>query len=213
VAQKLGYEANQITWKEAVSAQRENLLQTGQVDMIFATYSITDQRMEKVGFAGPYFVAGQSFLVAKGNPKQISGPESLNGQRLCSVVGSTPAQRIKDEYSKDVQLQEYDTYSSCMEALAAGKIDAMTTDDVILAGFAADPAYKGKVELVGTPFSEERYGVGLPKDNKETCEKVNIALKELIESGAWEAAVAQNLGADFEPNAKANPPASFVGCS
>lgn len=94
VAGELGYGEDQIEWVQAPSAQRETLLQNGQVDMIFATYSITDKRKEVVSFGGPYFVAGQDLLVAA-DDDSISGPEDLEGKNLCSVTGSTSAQRIK----------------------------------------------------------------------------------------------------------------------
>ncbi|MDR1807698.1 MAG: transporter substrate-binding domain-containing protein [Propionibacteriaceae bacterium] len=137
VAGKLGFSADQIVWVESVSAQRETLLQNHQVDMIFATYSITDARKEKVEFAGPYFVAGQDLLIRTGTT-DITGPESLNnGKKLCSVAGSTPAQKIKDSYATDVELIEFQTYSECVQALLANKVDAVTTDDIILAGLAA----------------------------------------------------------------------------
>ena len=140
VAGKLGFSSDQIVWKEAVSAQRETLLQNHQVDMIFATYSITDARKEKVAFAGPYFVAGQDLLI-RSDETDITGPESLtNGKKLCSVSGSTPAQNIKDNYASEVQLAEYKTYSECVQALIAKKVDAVTTDDIILAGLAAASA-------------------------------------------------------------------------
>jgi len=140
VAGKLGFTPDQIVWKESVSAQRETLLQNHQVDLIFATYSITDARKEKVQFGGPYFVAGQDLLIRAGET-DITGPESLNnGKKLCSVTGSTPAQNIKDKYANDVQLAEYKTYSECVQALLAKKVDAVTTDDIILAGLAAASA-------------------------------------------------------------------------
>jgi len=137
VAGKLGFTPDQIVWKESVSAQRETLLQNHQVDMIFATYSITDARKEKVQFAGPYFVAGQDLLV-RSDETAITGPESLNnGKKLCSVSGSTPAQNIKDKYASGVELVEFKTYSECVQALLAKQVDAVTTDDIILAGLAA----------------------------------------------------------------------------
>jgi len=139
VAGKLGFTPDKIVWKESVSSQRETLLQNHQVDLIVATYSITDARKQKVQFAGPYFVAGQDLLVKVGNTA-ITGPESLNGKKLCSVTGSTPAQNIKDKYAKEVQLVEQTTYSECVSALLAGQIDAVTTDDIILAGLAAASA-------------------------------------------------------------------------
>ncbi|WP_304113288.1 glutamate ABC transporter substrate-binding protein [Mycolicibacterium bacteremicum] len=191
VAEQLGYTPDQIEWKEAPSGQRETLIQNGQVDFIAATYSITDARKEKVSFAGPYLITGQSLLVRADN-SDIVGAESLeNNKKLCSVTGSTPAQRIKDKYP-GVQLQQYDTYSACVEALKSGAIDAVTTDEVILAGYAAqDP---GTFKLVGEPFSEENYGIGLKKDDSELQTKINDAITKMETEGAWAAAFEKNLG-------------------
>ena len=205
VAEQLGYRSNQIEWVESPSAQRETMLQTGQVDMIFATYSITDERKEVVSFAGPYFVAGQDLLVAADNT-DISGPEDLAGKNLCSVTGSTSAQKIKDEYAEDVNLLERPGYSECVTALTAGQVDAVTTDDIILAGLAATPANKGKLKLVGNTFSEEKYGVGLPKDS-DRCEEINDAITSMVEDGTWEELVTKNTeGTGYKPNADLNPP-------
>jgi glutamate transport system substrate-binding protein len=205
VAEKLGYSADQITWVESPSAQRESLLQTGQVDMIFATYSITDARKETVAFAGPYFVAGQDLLVAA-DDDSISGPEDLEGKNLCSVTGSTSAQRIKDEHATGVNLLEQPSYAECVTALTSGAVDAVTTDDIILAGLASQPANEGKVKVVGNPFSEENYGVGLPQDNT-TCEDVNTAITELIEDGTWQEILDANVGVSgYEANEELNPP-------
>ena len=205
VADKLGYSEDQIEWVEAPSANRETMLQTGQVDMIFATYSITDERKEQVAFAGPYFIAGQDLLVAEDNT-DITGPKTLEGKNLCSVTGSTSAQRIKDEYAEGVQLVERPGYAECVTALTAGQVDAVTTDDIILAGLAAQDANKGKVKVVGNPFSEENYGVGLPQDN-DTCEDINAAITSMIEDGSWEKAVQANTeGTGYTPNADLNPP-------
>ncbi|MCK9795574.1 glutamate ABC transporter substrate-binding protein [Isoptericola sp. 4D.3] len=205
VAEKLGFSEDQIEWVEAPSANRETMLQTGQVDMIFATYSITDERKEQVAFAGPYFIAGQDLLVAEDNT-DITGPDDLEGKNLCSVTGSTSAQRIKDEYAEGVQLVERPGYAECVTALTAGQVDAVTTDDIILAGLAAQDANKGKVKVVGNPFSEENYGVGLPQDN-DRCEDINAAITSMIEDGAWEEAVTSNTeGTGYTPNADLNPP-------
>jgi glutamate transport system substrate-binding protein len=204
VAKDLGY--TDVTFKEAPSAQRETLLQSGQVKMIFATYSITDDRKQKVSFAGPYFVAGQDLLVKSDNTT-ITGPDSLNGKKLCSVTGSTSAKKIKDNYATGVQLQEYDTYSKCVEALNSGRIDAVTTDNVILAGFASQSQYQGKLKVVGKPFSEENYGVGLMKGDTATCTKVNEAITKMISDGSWQKALDDTVGASgFKPDASKNPP-------
>jgi len=204
VAKELGY--TEVEFKESPSAQRETLIQSDQVKMIFATYSITDDRKQKISFAGPYFIAGQDLLV-KADNTDITGPDSLNGKKLCSVTGSTSAKKIKDNYASGVQLQEFDTYSKCVEALSAGSIDAVTTDNVILAGFAAQPQYQGKLKVVGKPFSEERYGVGIKKGDTELCGKINTALDKMVADGAWEKALNDTVGASgFKPDAATNPP-------
>ncbi|WP_328519489.1 glutamate ABC transporter substrate-binding protein [Kribbella sp. NBC_00359] len=212
VAKELGYNED-ITFKESPSAQRETLLANGQVKMIFASYSITDKRKEKVSFAGPYLTAGQDLLV-KADNTDITGPETLNGKKLCSVTGSTSAQKVKDKFAKTVQLQEYDTYSKCVEALGAGAIDAVTTDNTILAGYASQAANQGKFKVVGKTFSTERYGVGLKKGDTETCTKVNDALKKMVDSGEWQKAFDKNLGSSgLKLDPATNPPKTFDACA
>ena len=209
VAEELGFSEGQITFKESPSAQRETMLETGQVDMIVATYSITDTRKEKVQFAGPYFVAGQDLLVAADS--DITGPDDLDGKLLCSVTGSTSAVNVQ-EAVPGVQLQEYGTYSECVEQLANGTVDALTTDDVILAGYAAQEQYAGQFKVVGAPFSEENFGVGLNKDD-DRCEEINEILNGLWEDGTMDQIIEDNLGgADYTPNADNNPPEAGGNC-
>jgi glutamate transport system substrate-binding protein len=212
VAKELGFTEDKIEFKESPSAQRESLLANGQVKMILATYSITDARKEKVSFAGPYLVAGQDLLVK--SDSTITGPDDLNGKKLCSVTGSTSAQKVADKYAKTVQLQKYDTYSKCVEALSAGAIDAVTTDNTILAGYAAQEANKGKFKVVGKTFSTERYGVGLKKGDTETCTKVNTALKKMVDSGEWQKAFDANIGpSGLKLDPATNPPKAFDTCA
>ncbi|MCK0114128.1 glutamate ABC transporter substrate-binding protein [Ornithinimicrobium sp. F0845] len=210
VAEKMGYSEDDIEFVESPSAQRETMLQAGQVDMIFATYSITDSRKESVQFAGPYFVAGQDLLVAQDS--DIAGPDDLDGKILCSVTGSTSAENVKEEVP-GVQLQEYGTYSECVEQLANGTIDAVTTDDVILAGFAAQDAFAGKLKVVGAPFSEELYGVGLNQED-DRCEEVNEALTALWEDGTMDQIIEDNVGAaGYTPNPETNPAEAGGHCA
>ncbi|TDE90790.1 glutamate ABC transporter substrate-binding protein [Occultella glacieicola] len=204
VAGELGYSPDQIEWVEAVSANRETMLEGGQVDMIFATYSITDSRDEVVDFAGPYFVAGQDLLV-RADETEITGPEDLNGKNLCSVSGSTSAQRIKDDFADQVQLIEQPGYSECIQYLIGGQVDAVTTDDIILAGLAAAEG-SGSMTVVGNPFSEENYGVGLPPGSDQ-CEAINEAIQAMFDDGSWEQFITDNTeGTGYTPNADLNPP-------
>ncbi|GGK41666.1 glutamate-binding protein [Nocardia camponoti] len=189
VANKLGVKPENVTFKESPSAQRETLIENGQVDYIVATYSITDKRKEKVDFAGPYYVAGQDLLV-KADNTAITGPDSLGGKKVCSVKGSTPAQNIEKNFPQ-AQLQTYDTYSLCIDALRNGAIDAVTTDNVILAGYAAQSP--GTFKLVNKPFTTEKYGIGLKKGDSELRGKINDAIEAMIADGSWKAAQEKNF--------------------
>lgn len=209
IARKLGYSETQIVFKEAPSKQREAMLQNGDVDMIVASYSITDERKKAVSFAGPYFVAGQDLMVRK-DDHEINGPESLNGKRLCSVTGSTSAQVVKQKFASDVQLMEQPGYAECATALFSGIVDAVTTDDIILAGLASNA--RGRLRLVGKPFTQEYYGVGIKKGDVELGRKIDNAIAEMERDGSWERAIKDNtVGVDYEPNMKYNPPKPNLG--
>ena len=150
IAGKLGYSEDQIEFVESPSANRENMLNNGQVDMIFATYSISDSRKKTV---------------------------------------------------------------DCVVALNGGVVDAVTTDDIILAGLAATKANKGKLKVVGAPFTTERYGVGLPKGT-DKCEAVNKAINEMVADGTWERLVTKYTeGTGYHYNTEKNPPSPSASCA
>jgi glutamate transport system substrate-binding protein len=188
VAKALGVPPANITWVKANGADREQLLVAGQADLIVSTYSITDQRKEVVDFAGPYFSAAQDLLVRR-NEEEITGPDTLNGKVLCTVAGTTSAANVTQRYLGRITLKELPTYTDCVKALAASEIDAVTTDDVILAGYAAEPQYRGLLRLVGKGFSTESYGIGVRKGNTALRDQVNAALKQYVDDGSWEKAL------------------------
>ncbi len=192
VAGRLGTDSRNITFVEARAADREAMLEQSKVDMVVATYSITDARKQHVDFAGPYFVAGQSLLVRKANA-DIDGPESLNDSdwQLCSVTGSTPAQQVQATYAASVTLEQHGSYRECVDALLKGDIDAVTTDDVILAGYAAEQPER--LKLVGKPFSTERYGIGLHKGDPRRGQ-VTAALRSMLADGSWQKFVTDSVG-------------------
>ena len=205
VAKKLGYGADQIEWKESKSADRETMLQRGDVQFIAASYSITPERQQKVDFAGPYLLAHQDVLV-RADDKTIKSPSDLNSKKLCSVTGSTSAQNVKDKLAPKAQLQEYPTYSACLTGLQNKAIDALTTDDSILAGYAAQSQFKGKFKLGGFKMTNENYGIGVKKGS-DLKAKINKALEEMVSDGSWKAAVTKNFGpADYK-----NEPAPKIG--
>jgi glutamate transport system substrate-binding protein len=182
IAAKLGIPEGGINFVETVSANREPFIQNGQADIVVATYTINDKRKEVVDFAGPYYVAGQDIMVAKGNPEGIEGPEDLAGKNVCSVEGSTPAENIRTNYP-EATLTLFDVYSKCADALTNGQVDAVTTDNVILTGLVAGNT-EG-FELVGNPFTEEPYGIGLAKGDQAFRDFINDTLEESYEDGSW----------------------------
>jgi glutamate transport system substrate-binding protein len=192
IAAKMGLTEDQITFTETVSANREPFLVEDRVDIVAATYTINDTRKQLIDFAGPYYEAGQDIMVAAGNPEGIEGPDDLAGVSVCSVEGSTPAENIRTNYP-EAQLVLYDAYSKCADDLRNGNVAAVTTDNVILTGFVAgDP---DAFELVGNPFTEEPYGIGIQKGEDDFRDFINDVLEESFEDGTWAEAWDNTAGA------------------
>ncbi|WP_327681140.1 glutamate ABC transporter substrate-binding protein [Kitasatospora sp. NBC_00458] len=188
VAADLGFTPQQIKWQTLVSSQREPAISNGQIDFYVGTYSINDERKKTVSFAGPYYVAGQDLLV-KADNTAITGPESVNGKNVCTATGSTSIKNIQ-QYSP--KITQFDTYSACVEKLMSGEVDAVTTDDAILKGYASK--YATKLKVVGKPFTKENYGVGLNKDDKALRDAISDALKAHQDNGDWKKAYDATLG-------------------
>ncbi|WP_175647616.1 glutamate ABC transporter substrate-binding protein [Streptomyces cyaneochromogenes] len=205
VAKELGYDADQIEFVETKSADRENALKRGDVKFIAATYSITDERKKSVDFAGPYLLAHQDLLVK--TDSDITEATDLNGKNLCSVTGSTSAENVKNDFAPKANLKENSGYSECISSLQSGTVDALTTDDSILAGFASQEQYKGQFKLAGLKLSNENYGIGVKKGDTETLNKINAALEKMVSSKAWDKAVTDNFG----PANYKNEPAPKIG--
>ncbi|TQK51446.1 amino acid ABC transporter substrate-binding protein (PAAT family) [Streptomyces sp. SLBN-118] len=201
IAKELGYDAKDITFKQAPSAERENLIKNGDVTFVAATYTINDKRKAEVDFAGPYFLAHQDLLV-RADDNSITKATDLNAKKLCSVTGSTSAQNVKEKLAPKADLQQYGGYSECITGLENKAVDALTTDNSILAGFAAQKEHQGKFKLVGLNLSDEPYGIGLKKGDTELQTKINAALKKMVDDGSWDKFVKANFG---PANYKAEP--------
>ncbi|MGK5629389.1 glutamate ABC transporter substrate-binding protein [Streptomyces sp. URMC 123] len=195
LAADLGFSDSQIEWKTVDSGVRETAISKGQVDMYVGTYTINDNRKQQVGFAGPYYKAGADLLV-RIDEKDINGKDSVKGKKVCSIVGSTPLKEIKKpEYGAEVV--ELAKYSDCVKQLIDKQVDAVTTDDAILKGYAAQN--KKNLKVVGKPFTQEPYGVGLNKDDKELREALNKALETRIKDGTYQKIYAATLGLSGAP--------------
>ena len=194
VAAELGIPFENIEWTEAQSAVRESFLESDQVDVVVATYTINDARKERIGFAGPYFVAGQDIIVAAGNPEGITGPEDLAGLPVCSAEGSTPAATISEQYG--AELLAAGGYSDCLDPLRNGQVVAVTTDNVILSGFVDQNP--GEFELLGTTFTEEPYGIGVQLGDDAFRSFINDVLEEAFADGTWARLYEETAGTVLE---------------
>lgn len=187
LAASLGIAPEDITWKETISDNREPFLTEGEVDLVIASYSITDERRAIVGQAGPYYVTGQQLLVR--TDSDIDSLDDVAGTEVCSVTGSTSLDNIKAEGAKP---RGFDTYSECVDQVLDGTVDAMTTDGAILLGYVAQNPEELKV--VVDPFSEERYGVGYSLDHPEMCQWIVDTISDAQEDGTWAEAFEATLG-------------------
>jgi len=188
IAAELGFGEEDIEYKAIASANREQAIVNGEIDYYVGTYSITDSRKEQIDFAGPYFITGQGLLVR--TDSTIASDADLTADvTVCSATGSTPIQNIRDNYDADTR--EFDTYSLCVEGLRQDQVDAVTTDEAILIGYAAQ--YPDEVKVVGEPFSVERYGVGLPKGDDALRGFINDLFENDPET--WQRIFDANLGA------------------
>ncbi|MEV7195609.1 glutamate ABC transporter substrate-binding protein [Streptomyces sp. NPDC093510] len=190
VAADLGFKPDQIEFKTIDSGVRETTISKGDVDLYVGTYTINDERKKQVGFAGPYFMAGADLLVRE-DDKSVTGPDSVKGKKVCSIVGSTPLQEIKkSKYgAKTVELAKY---SECVQQLINKEVDAVTTDDAILKGYAAQQPKA--LRVVGKPFTKEPYGIGMSKGDKALRDAVADAVEAHQKNGDYKKAYDATLG-------------------
>ncbi|MEZ0072236.1 glutamate ABC transporter substrate-binding protein [Planotetraspora sp. GP83] len=194
VAKELGVPESGITFKEAQSANREPFIQQGQVDMVVATYSITDDRKKKISFAGPYLITGQDILV-RADDATITDVESLKDKKVCGAQGSSSPKRLAEKFGPEWEsknLTQQQGYAACLPLLQNKQVDAISTDATILAGFATQ--FPGQFKLIGKPFSTEKYGIGIKKDDKSGRDAINNALEKMFKDGSWRKAIDANLG-------------------
>ena len=171
------YEVTQVT-----SSTREAVLQSGQVDVVVATYSITDKRKELISFAGPYFTSRYAVLVNAGR-EDIKSIESLAKKTVATQSGSTgPA--ILAKFAPEAVIEEFKSDIEARTALQQKRVDAYVTDYTLLLN--AIVKTPNTYKIAGGSFgSEDNYGLGLPKDSDGVA-FVNAFLNKIIEEGTWE---------------------------
>lgn len=179
IAKNILGDENKIEFKQVTPSNRILSLSSGEVDMIIATMTITNQRKMVVDFSIPYYVAGQAILVPKDS--NLISMSDLNGKRVIIIFGSTSEKNLRLIAPESI-VSGYRTYTSAYSALKAGRADAMTSDDTILNGFALQDS---SVKILPHRYSKEPYGVAFKKGEKSTRlkNKVNLILQDMISSG------------------------------
>lgn len=185
---------------QLTSSTREQVLINDQVDVVFATYSITPARAEKISFAGPYY-ASQAGVLVKANDKAIQSHDDLAGKRVATQAGSTgPA--ILAQYAPKAVVQEFQTHQEALNALRQGRVDAYVTDHTLLLNVLSLGG--GDARLAGAPFGpQDPYGIGLPKGSDGVA-FINAFLKKLQADGTWaklwEVSIGQRTGSTAVPS-------------
>ena len=164
------------------SANREAFIESGKVDIVVATYTINDERKELIDFAGPYYEAGQDIMVAPGTTTPSRARRPRRQDRLLGRAARRRPRRSGTEYPEAEAGRCSTPTPSAPTPCANGQVDAVTTDNVILAGFVAGEP-DGAFELVGEPFTEEPYGIGVTKGDDEFRDFINDVLEESYEDG------------------------------
>jgi glutamate transport system substrate-binding protein len=197
IAERLGVEP---VFREATSDNRIPLLVDGTIDLILSTMTITEERDLEVDFSEPYYVANGDILVPEGS--DIEGLEDLDGQRVCTALGSTYQETIKNE-APDADLRLIDRYSECLELIQTDAVDAISTDDVILTGMVIED---DTLEILGIEYTTEPYGVGIPEGDTEFKQFVDDSIAQFIDDGTWQERYDEWVGQYIPEEQQQGPP-------
>jgi glutamate transport system substrate-binding protein len=197
IAERLGVEP---VFREATSDNRIPLLVDGTIDLILSTMTITEERDLEIDFSEPYYVANGDVLVPQGS--DIQTLEDLNGQRVCTALGSTYADTIRME-APDADLRLVDLYSECFDQVQTGAVDAVSTDDVILTGMVIQD---DSLEILGLEYTTEPYGAGITDGDTEMKQFVDESIQEFIDSGAWQETYDEWVGQYIPEEQQQGPP-------
>ncbi len=190
---------NKVQFKVVTSAGRIKALKDKQVDIVVRTMTATCARWQEINFSAIYYQAGQRLLVDRAS--KVTSLDELGGKKVCAAKGSTSITTIAEHKANPIPVQ-VDNWSDCLVMLQQGQVAAMSTDDTILAGMVAqDP----NVKMTGPRFTQEPYGIGIPKENQDMVRFVNGVLEQSVASGAWGQSYDRWLGRTGEPRPK--PPA------
>jgi polar amino acid transport system substrate-binding protein len=194
VAEAIFGDPDAVQLKVITAADRIPVLESGEVDIVVRNMTMTCARWEQIGFSAEYYRSGQKILVRQGS--EITGLDTLAGQRVCAPNGTSSMDNLI-RLAPDAEPVGASNHTGCLVLFQRGEVDAITGDDTVLAGLAAQDPYA--VVLEGDAFTEEPYGIGVPADDTELAAFVNGVLEQMREDGRWQAAydrwLAPTLGA------------------
>jgi glutamate transport system substrate-binding protein len=197
IAERLGVEP---VFREATTDNRIPLLVDGTIDLILSTMTITEERDLEIDFSEPYYVANGDVLVPEGS--DIQSLEDLNGNTVCTALGSTYQETIKQE-APDAQLRLVDLYSECFDQVQTGQVDAVSTDNVILTGMTIQD---DSLQLLDLDYTTEPYGAGIPEGDTEFKQFVDESIAEFIDSGQWQETYDEWVGQYIPEEQQQGPP-------
>ncbi len=182
IAKAILGDENAYTLRVITAADRIPVLQQGEVDVVARNMSITCDRWKQIAFSAQYYESGQKILVRKGS--DITGLDSLAGHRVCAPLGTSSMDNLI-RLAPDAIPVGSDNHTGCLVLLQEGQVDAITGDDTVLAGLAAQDPYA--VVLDGDAFTEEPYGIGIPPEHVDMVRFVNAVLEKMHADGSWDA--------------------------
>jgi glutamate transport system substrate-binding protein len=197
IAEELGVEP---VFREATSDNRIPLLVDGTIDLILSTMTITEERDLEIDYSEPYYVANGDVLVPEGS--DIRTLDDLNGNRVCTALGSTYADTIRQE-APDADLRLVDLYSECFDQVQTGAVDAVSTDDVILTGMVVQD---DSLEILGLEFTTEPYGAGIPEGDTEMKQFIDDTIQQFIDDGSWQETYDEWVGQHIPEEQQQGPP-------
>ena len=201
VAAAIFGDPSKVVYKAISDAQRIPAIQSGAVDIVAHTMTINCARMQQVDFSTVYYDAGQRVLVQAGSP--VRSINDLGGKKVCATTGSTSIANIKAAPAHPIPVAvRY--WTDCLVLLQQGQVAAISTDDSILAGLAAQDPW---TRMVGPRFTSEPYGLAISKQHPDFVRFVNAVLARLRSDGQWAASYAHWVGTPVP----APPPARYRG--
>ncbi|GIG23108.1 putative glutamine-binding protein GlnH [Cellulomonas chitinilytica] len=201
ISRALFGDPDRLQFRVITSGQRLDVLTGGQVDLVARTFTMNCDRWQQIAFSAEYLRSGQKVLVTRDST--ATGIDDLAGQRVCAPKGTTTLDRLSQH--PDITAVAADTHTGCLALFQQGKVDAITGDDTVLAGFVAQDPY---AKVVGDAFSAEPYGIGVPAANVDMVRFVNAVLDQAKTDGTWTALYDRWLGALGPAPA---PPTSVYG--